>query len=133
MRNTQNWNLEPEFKTDPENGLLYRKHGDVYRPVLETETEGAPIGTFGRERREYLRKTDPIELDRMTATGELYPHLRETEARAWALMDQLIERMARNEEINEELKEKDQMEWVGLINNIRYRAEEIIKQELIYI
>ena len=135
MTNIQNWNLEtePEFKTDPENGILYRKHGEVYRPVLEMETDGAPIGTFGRMRREYLRKTDPIELDRLTATGELYPYLRAIEVRAGALMDRLMEQMAKDEGVNEELKANNQMEWVGQMNNIRYRAEEIVRKELIYV
>ncbi len=40
--------------------------------------------------------------------------------------------MAQAEGVDEELKAKDQMAWIGRMNNIRQRADEIILAELIY-
>ncbi len=47
-------------------------------------------------------------------------------------VDLLISAMAKREGVTEALKASDQMEWVGRMNNIRSRAEEIILHELVY-
>ena len=124
----------PAFVT--ENGLLYKREGDYYFPVLvfpSEELNAAPIGRFGRMRGEYLKKNEGGLYQYMKLRGELHPHLLDVEAKAWEMMEKLTENMAEVEGVTEELKFQDQMEWVGLMNNIRYRAEEIVRQELICI
>ena len=48
------------------------------------------------------------------------------------MMEQITAQMARAEGVTEELKDTDQMKWVGLMNNIRQTAEETVLTELIY-
>lgn len=48
-------------------------------------------------------------------------------------MDFLTAQMAKTEGVTEEMKASDQMKWVGMMNNIRHSAEEIVREELIYI
>ena len=68
----------------------------------------------------------------MLLTGTLEPHLKEIGESAQAMFDRLIEQMKKTEGVTEQLKAADQMEWVGRMNSIRSRAEEIVFSELIY-
>lgn len=68
----------------------------------------------------------------MLLTGTLEPHLKEIGESAQAMFDRLVEQMKKVEGVTEQLKAADQMEWVGRMNSIRSRAEEIIFSELIY-
>ena len=65
-------------------------------------------------------------------SGKLYAHLADIDHQAQEMFSQLIEQMATREEITEQLKAENRMEWVGKMNNIRNRAEEIIFNEYIY-
>ena len=123
----------PEFIT--ENGLLYKREGDYYFPVLDLpseELDASSVGRFGRMHGQYLKKNESDLYLEMKLSGELYPYLRDIDEEASAMMEQLTEKIAEGEGVTEELKSQDQMKWVGLMNNIRYRAEEIVRQELIY-
>ena len=44
----------------------------------------------------------------------------------------MVSQMADTEGITESLKATDQMAWIGRMNSIHQRAEEMILQELIY-
>ena len=79
-----------------------------------------------------LRKYRPGLYTRLILSGMLYEHLAEIDQTSRQRMEQIIPRMAQAECVDEKLKAKDQMAWVGRMNNIRLRAEEIILQELIY-
>ena len=68
----------------------------------------------------------------MLLNGTLTQHLIDTNAEALDLMDTLVKQMAKAEGVTEELKQQDQMAWVGQMNNIRNRAEEIVRNDLIY-
>ncbi len=63
----------------------------------------------------------------------LHTHLADTEEQARDMFDSLVEQMIKREEVTEELKEQNQLEWVGRMNNIRERANEIVYIELIYV
>ena len=124
----------PEFIT--ENGILYKREGDYYFPFPDLPSEElntTPIGRFGRMHGQYLKKNESDLYLEMKLSGELYPYLRDIDEEASVMMEQLTEKMVEAEGLTEALKAQDQMEWVGQMNNIRYRAEEIVKQELIYI
>ena len=123
-------NLEKEII---ENGIHYTLHGDYYFPDLElSEVHRQAIGHYGRMRLNYLREYRPGLYTRLILSGKLYEHLTEIDRVGWQRMEQIISQMARAEGVDEKLKAKDQMVWVGRMNNIRQRAEEIILQELIY-
>lgn len=64
--------------------------------------------------------------------GTLMKHLLAVQERSEKAFDQLVEQMARVESVTEELKAADQMEWVRRMNNIRMRAEEIVREQIIY-
>ena len=115
-----------------ENGIHYTLHGDYYFPDLELP--GVPpqaIGHYGRMRLNYLREHRPSLYTRLILSGKLYEHLAEIDQTSRHRIEQIISQMAQTESIDERLKAKDQMAWVGRMNNIRQRAEEIILAELI--
>ena len=80
----------------------------------------------------YLREYRPGLFTRLILSGKLYEHLAEIDQTSRRQMVQIIPRMAQAEGVDEKLKAKDQMAWIGRMNNIRQRADEIILVELIY-
>ena len=116
-----------------QNGIHYTLHGDYYLPDLELpEKASAPIGHYGRMRKTYLEEHRPGLYERLLLSGKLYEHLAEINACCNERMDRMVRQMADAEGITEELKAKDQLAWVGRINNIRQRAEEVTLRELIF-
>ena len=116
-----------------ENGLDYILVGDYYIPDLKLPEENRPIGHYGRLHREYLKQEHPARYSALILTGKLWTYLADLNEQAEERLDLIIEQMKAAEGVTEELKARNQLEWVGRMNNIRNRAEEIIKSELIYI
>ena len=87
---------------------------------------------FSAARRRYLRTHMDGIYTGMLLTGTLEPHLAEIGESAQAVFDRLVEQMKKVEGVTEQLKAADQMEWVGRMNSIRSRAEEIVFSELLY-
>lgn len=115
-------------KTIIENGITYSLGGDeLYYPVLEIpEGTHYDIGKFGRMRGEFLKEYRHSEYMKLLLSGELNQYLHEFEEECNEMMDLIVERMKMKEGVTEELKAKDQMKWVGRMNNIRARAEETV-------
>ena len=88
-------------------------------------------GIWGQRRLRYLREYHSGLLAGMQLTGRLAAHLAEVDRTAGEMLDRLTREMAAAEGVTEELKARDQMAWVGRMNNIRHRAEEIVRGELI--
>lgn len=122
----------PEHICDEDNGLTYTLVGDYYLPDLTLPEAPESIGKWGRMYREYLWAHQKILLDDLVLSGELHSHLAKMNTQATARYNCLIEQMKDREGITGALKETDQMAWVGAMNNIRNRAEEIVLRELIY-
>ena len=116
-----------------ENGIDYILVGDYYIPDLKLPEENRPIGRYGRLHREYLKQEHPARYSSLILTGKLWTYLADLNEQAEERLDLIIEQMKSAEGVTEELKARNQLEWVGRMNNIRNRAEEIIKNELIYI
>ncbi len=68
----------------------------------------------------------------MVITGKLHDHLADVEEQASEMFYQLEKQMAEREGVTEQLKARDQMAWVGAMNSIRNRAEEMVLSEYIY-
>ena len=116
-----------------ENGIHYTLHGDYYFHNLELpETPNQAIGRYGRMRKAYLEEHRPGLYERLLLSGRLYEHLAEIDACCSDRLNRMIRQMADAEGINEDLKARNQLAWVGRMNNIRQQAEEIILNELIY-
>lgn len=115
-----------------ENGIDYILVGDYYIPDLKLPEENRPIGRYGRLHREYLKQEHPARYSSLILTGKLWTYLADLNEQAEERLDLIIEQMKAAEGVTEELKAQNQLEWVGRMNNIRSRAEEIINSELIY-
>ena len=63
--------------------------------------------------------------------GKLNAHLEDVDRNAEEMMDRLMSQMAEREGVTEQLKAEDQMTWIQRMNNIRHRAEEIVRKDLI--
>ena len=115
------------------NGLWYERQGDYYIPRLVLdEMDTSPVGMWGRKHQQYLKEHRPILYSNLVLSGKLHSYLADIDTQARNKLHLLITRLAKKEGINEQLKSQDQLAWVGAMNNIRNRAEEIILQELIY-
>ena len=118
---------------DNSNGLWYELYGDYYLPCLVIpEEEVHPIGIWDRKHQQYLKEHRPMLYSDLVLSGKLYSYLADIDTQARNKLYLLVTQLAEKEGINEQLKAQDQMAWVGAMNNIRNRAEEIILQELIY-
>ena len=118
---------------DESNGLWYELIGDYYIPVLALSSEEQrPIGKWGRMHRDYLKEQRPILFNDLILSGQLWTYLADLNEQAQERLSLIIEQMKAAEGVNEELKATDQMAWVGAMNSLRNRAEEIILREMIY-
>ena len=116
-----------------ENILTYRQEGDVLLPNLTLgEQPDRDLGKYGRMRRTYLKEHRPALFNRLTLRGTLFRHLLEIEDAANSRMEQMMPELAKAAGATEQLKASDPMKWVGLMNNCKAQAEEIILAELIY-
>lgn len=112
--------------------MQYIRVGDYFIPDLELPEETRPMGKWGRMHREYLKEHKPIQYNCLLLSGKLWTYLADLNEQAQDRLDRIIEQMKTAEGITEDLKANDPMAWVGAMNNIRNRAEEIILQKLIY-
>lgn len=115
-----------------DNGLEYIRVGDYYIPNLALPEVSRPIGRWGRLHRKYLEDHHPVRYNCLVLSGRLWTVLVDLNEQAQSRMECIVERLSASEGVTEGLKETDQMAWVGAMNNIRNRAEEIVLRELIY-
>ena len=110
----------------------YTLAGDYYIPNLELPQESRPIGKWGRMHRRYLETYHPIRYNQLILSGTLWTYLADLNEQAQERMETLIEQMKAAEDVTESLKAADPMAWVQRMNSIRARAEEIVREEIIY-
>ena len=111
--------------------LTYRTEGDYQLPNLIVP-EAPKVGKYGMLRRSYLANHRHGIYTGMLMTGELNSHLEEIDRQATEMVEQLTAKMAREQGVTEELKASDQMKWLGLMNNIKASAEEVVMAEIVY-
>lgn len=90
------------------------------------------IGILGRRHYDYLRKNKPTVINVMRMNGTLNDYLKSVNEQAEEMLFKLVKRMAKNEGVTEQLKATDQLEWVCRMNSIRNRAEEIVRNEIVF-
>ena len=113
---------------DEKNGMSYTLHGDYYLPDLVLREEEPTYGKYGMLRKQFLKEHRSARYQYMLLTGKLNEHLHEVEEECNERMELLVEQMKAGAGITEELKARDQMKWVRLMNNVRGLVEEIIKR-----
>jgi len=112
--------------------ITYTLVGDYYIPNITLPEENRPIGRWGRLHRDYLEQHHPIRFNDLVLSGQLWTYLADLNEQAQERLSLIIEQMQASEGVTEELKSANQMAWVGAMNSIRNRAEEIILREMIY-
>ena len=114
--------------------LNYVEVGDYSLPALTIEPPpDRSLGKYGLLRLRYLNEHRPIVWAELVMEGKLYADLLETEDAANDLLDSMMPGMAKEVGATEDLKGRDPMRWVGLMNCCKAQVEEIIFSELIYI
>lgn len=122
-----------KYYYNSENGLWYELQGDYYIPCLTLgEEDTQPIGRWGRKHLLHIKECHPLLYTVLLLGGKLSSHLAEIDTRATEMHELLMKQLAEKEGINEQLKAKDPMAWVGAMNNIRNVAEEIVNAEVIF-
>ena len=112
--------------------INYIRSGDYFIPDLKLPEETRPIGKWGRMYRGYLKEYHPISFNNLVLSGNLWTYLANLNEQAKQRMETLIAQMQSAEGITEALKAADPISWTQRMNNIAARAEEIIREELIY-
>ena len=110
----------------------YTLVGDYYLPDIALPEETRPIGKWGRMHRAYLELNHQIRFDNLVLSGQLWTYLADLNEQAQERLSLIIEQMKASEGVTEDLKASNQMAWIGAMNSILNRAEEIILRELIY-
>ena len=100
---------------------------------MTIENEEPPALTkYGRMRERYLRGHKKVLYCNLLTSGKLYEHLAEIDTSACNMAEYLIKEMAKKQGVTEELKATDMMRWIGLMNNIRACADEIVLNDIVY-
>lgn len=129
----ENVELKDKF-IDEKTGIEYIRKGDYYFPNLyipKARRKGN-IGKYVLMRLNYIKKYKKALYAELLFNNELSSYLLDIDDECKKRVNALINQMKKDEIVTEQLKETNQMEWVGKMNNIRNRAEKIILNEIIY-
>ena len=112
--------------------LNYKTVNGYQIPDLKIPDEQVTLGRYGRMRKAYLQEHRKMLFNSLLLTGELTTHLAEIDQTASERVNRMVSKMAASQGVNEALKERDQMAWVGAMNSLKAQAEEIVLNELVY-
>jgi len=116
-----------------ENGIEYVRNGDYYIPNLTVPDDKVyNIGKYGRLHAKFIKENRPCFYSIKMLNGTWLSYLEEIDTSAKEMVDRLTKDIAVKQGITEELKAKDQMAWVGTMNNIRHSAEVFVLRDFVY-
>lgn len=119
---------------DEKNGLWYAKQGDYYFPELALPAEEEkPIGIWGQRHLQYLKEHKQLVYLNLLTSGRLNEYLVSIDGQAEDMFSWLVKEYADRQGVTEQLKEENQLEWVGRMNNIRVCVREVVEKEMIYV
>ncbi len=129
----ENVELKDRF-IDEKTGIEYIRKGDYYLPnlVLAPQKE-ITLNKYGRLRLEYLKNHKKAEYTILFIENKLIDHLEEIQETAIKRVEEIIQKSKSQSDLTEEMKNTNQLYWVGMMNNFKNQAEEIVLKELIYI
>ena len=114
--------------------ITYHKEGDYLIPDLALKNqENVVLGKYGRARLNYIKENKRGLYTELMMNGALSSYLRGIDERCNHIVNITVREMAKENNVNEELKRKDQLQWVRLMNNFKNAAEEIVFNEIIYV
>jgi hypothetical protein len=115
------------------NELTYTRVGDYLLPDLTIGDEPQPTyGKYGMLRKRYLKEHQRTAYTSLLMSGKLNQHLAETDELARDIVSRQVIEMARRQGIDEAMKARDQMAWVGAMNMIKAQADEIVLAGYVY-
>ena len=117
---------------DEKTGLSYTLPVDYYLPNLEINEEEPTYGKYGIMRKQFLKEHRSARYQYLLLSGKLTEHLNQIDKEAREKVEILVDQMAGQWGVTEELKMQDQMEWVRRMNNIKATAEEIVYKNIIF-
>ena len=118
---------------DEKNGLWYELQGDYYLPCLSLpEEEQISVGIWGQRHLRYVKEQKRAIYTNLLTSCKLNSYLADIDEQAEEMFSRLVKQLTEKENVTEELKAENQMEWVQKMNNIRNRATEIVNSDLIY-
>lgn len=116
-----------------ENGIEFVRNGDYYIPNLTVPDDKVyNIGKYGRLHSIFIKENRPTVYSMKMLNGTWLAYLEKIDISAKEMVDRLIKDIVANQGITEKLKVKDQMTWVGAMNNIRHSAEEFVLKNIVY-
>ena len=116
-----------------EKGIEYVRICDYYIPNLTVPDDKVyNIGKYGRMHAKFIKENRPCFYSMKMMNGTWLAYLEEIDTSAKGMIDKVIKDMAVKQGVTEELKAKDQMAWVGAMNNIRHSAEEFVLRDFVY-
>lgn len=113
--------------------ITYIKVGDYYIPDWKLPEETHPIGRWGRMHRDYLKEHRPVVFNQLVLSGNLWTYLADINEQAQQRLEVMIRQMMIAEGVTEELKDRDQMEWVSKLDDIQDLATELVIAEIIQV
>ena len=114
-----------------ENGIEYVRNGDYYIPNLKAPEGKYNIGKYGRLHSIFIKENHPCLYSMKMLNGTWLSYFEEIDTIAKEMVDKFVKDMAIKQGITEEFKSKDQIAWVGAMNNIKHSAEEIVLREIV--
>ena len=109
--------------------IEYIQVGDYQLPNLKVEE--MHLNRFGRAKLDYLKKYDYGLYFKLLSKNELNDYLLKVQKEADDLYERLVEEYKIKWNVTEELKQKDQMKWVQMMNNIKNCVDEIVDSQII--
>ena len=115
--------------------ITYHKEGDYLIPdlIMKKSNSTYNVGKYGHLRNNFLKEHKRGLYTELMINGTLTDHLIDIDKTATARVNNIVDKLAKVENVNEDLKSREQLEWVRCMNNIKNRAEEIVFNELIYV
>lgn len=124
----------PKTKIDERTGIEYHLEGDYYIPnLVMPEQENITLNKYGRMRLNYLKENKKAEYSIMLMDGTLNSHLKEIQETATERVERIIKQLKSKSNLTEDMKNTDMIYWVGMMNDFKNQAEEIVFNELIYV
>ena len=124
--------LKKEY-IDEKTEIAYTLKGNYYFPNLSiTKDRNFTIGRYGKARLRYIKQYNKVLYNNLLLNGKLDTYLHSIDEKCNNLVESIITKLAKQENITEDLKASHQLEWVARMNNIKNRAEEIVFNDILY-
>ncbi len=111
--------------------MKYQQVGDYEFPVLKQEESLPNLTRFGRMYLKCLKENYKAHYLALLAENKLNDELIKMDQQMNERYNLLVKQLMEERNVNEEQKEKDQMQWVQEMNNIRNIADDIVIKEMI--